>query len=82
MSREIKTFVKVIRWGERRGVEYRRSLGPGEYAVSLGTSAPEVSGELVRLADILEELLFSGREIAPRRTEEYFEAARLVLRHR
>lgn len=81
-SREIRTFVKVIRWGERRGVRFHRSLGPREYAGSLGAAAPEVRGDLERLADILEELLFSGRRLTPRRTEEYFDAARLVLRNR
>ncbi len=82
LSREIKTFVKVIRWGERRGVRYLRCLGPREYAGSLGSSVPEVRTELERLADIFEELLFSGRELAAQRSAEYFEAARLVLRHR
>lgn len=82
LSREIRTFVKVIRWGERRGVRFHRSLGPREYAGFLGAAAPEVRGDLERLADILEELLFSGRGITPRRAEEYFDAARLVLRTR
>jgi hypothetical protein len=82
LSREIRTFVKVIRWGERRGVPFHRSLGPREYAGALGASVPEVKSDLERLADILEELLFSGRGLPPRRTEEYFDAARLVLRTR
>ena len=82
LSREIKTFVKIIRWGEKRGVRFRRSLGPLEYAQSLGANAPEVQGELVTVADILEELLFSGRGIEPQRSDRFFEAARLVLKYR
>jgi hypothetical protein len=82
LSREVRTFVKIIRWGERRGVHYHRSLGPREYAGSLGSHVPGVRAELDRLAALLEELLFSGREMERQRTEEYFEAARLVLRSR
>jgi hypothetical protein len=82
LSRELKAFVKVIRWGERRGVPFHRSLGPGEYAASLGSSVPAVRAELDTMATILEQILFSGRGVAPQRSEEYLEAARLVLRHR
>jgi hypothetical protein len=82
LSREVRTFVKIIRWGERRGVRYERSLGPREYAGSLGSQIPGVRAEIDRLAALLEELLFSGREIGRQRTEEYFETARLVLRYR
>ena len=78
-GREIKAFVRVIRWGESYGVQFRKSLGPVAYASMVGKAVPESSKPLGTVADIFEEIVYSGHAIPESRTAEYFQMVKDVV---
>ena len=75
-GREIRAFVRVIRWGEGLGVKFRKSLGPMAYVDLVGKAVPESQGALYAVAGIFEEIMYSQHSVPESRTEEYFQTIR------
>jgi len=63
----IRSFILLIRWGEKKGVKYYKSLAPKEYINSLNIYLSRtdniIEKNLNEIADIFEEALFSDHII-------------------
>lgn len=78
-GRVIKAYVRVIRWGEDRGVKFRKSLGPANYVDLIGKAVPASHGALSVVGDIFEEIIYSSHTVPESRTAEYFERIRDIV---
>ena len=56
----VRGFVRLIRWGERAGVPFRRSLAPLDYVRALAAKLPEQRDDLLALGVLFEELVYSA----------------------
>lgn len=56
----VRGFVRLIRWGERAGVPFRRSVAPLDYMRALAAKLPEQHDELLALGVLFEELVYSA----------------------
>ena len=56
----VRGFVRLIRWGERAGVPFRRSVAPLDYVRALAAKLPEQRDELLALGMLFEELVYSA----------------------
>jgi hypothetical protein len=81
-AKNIKAFLRLIRWGEKRGAKFQTYLGPKEYTETLGNIVPAIQETLVEIADLFEEQLFSHHEIDEEKNSKYFSNIRLVLKYR
>jgi hypothetical protein len=73
-SRAVREFLRLARWGEKRGVAFTGAEGPREYAGRLAGGAPDVATSLIRAAELFEEIVYSP---APRARGER-DLARIV----
>jgi hypothetical protein len=80
MSRVLKAFLQLLRWGEGRGVRYYPANAPQEYALRLEAVLPESASTIAPVIEILEEVLFSPRLVAAQRLNRYFRLIRSLPR--
>jgi hypothetical protein len=80
MSRVLKAFLQLLKWGESRGVHYYPSNAPHEYALRLEAAIPRSESTLTIVIEILEEVLFSPRLVAAQRVDRYFRLIRSLCR--
>ena len=78
----VRGFVRLIRWGERAGVPFRRSLAPLDYVRSLATKLPEQRDELLALGVLFEELVYSAAGADEEGAGRFQGQLRAVLRRR
>jgi hypothetical protein len=71
LSKELKAFLKIIKWGEKRGIKFRSSLGPAEYTGMIAQQVPEAEAALERIALLLETFLFSNEGLSEELSSEY-----------
>jgi hypothetical protein len=70
-NRAVREFLRLARWGEKKGIAYRVTEGPMEYARMLEARVPEKAPALETAALLFEELVYSDepehgqRELAP-----------------
>ena len=82
LARNIKIFLRLIRWGEKKGARFAACLGPKEYLGNVGLKVPDIRQTLEEIADLFEEQLFSTHEITDEKNSEYYSKVRLVLKTR
>jgi len=72
-----KAFLRVVDWGESRGVVFERNLGPGEYCglISANGCAPA----LERIAFLFEKALYSEQLLDPGELKLFFDSVDLVV---
>jgi hypothetical protein len=78
MGRVLRAYVRLIRWGGRRGVSFRVSYAPREYADQLKERLPEHAGALEEAMVILEQALFSPVRIGRQRVGVYLKRIREI----
>ena len=78
----VRGFVRLIRWGERAGVPFRRSLAPLDYVRALAAKLPEQRDELLALGVLFEELVYSAGGAGADGGDRFHGHLRAVLRHR
>ena len=78
----VRGFVRLIRWGERAGVPFRRSVAPLDYVRALAAKLPEQRDELLALGVLFEELVYSAAGAGPDRGDRFQGQLRNVLRRR
>ena len=81
LNQVIKDFVRLINWGEKRGVSFEKHIGPLAYATMLCETVPEQKELLVEVGDLFEEIVYS-RHAIEQKTTEYQKKIKTVLRHR
>lgn len=80
MSRVLKAYLLLLKWGESSGVPHRACDAPCEYASRLASVFPGRSGQLEFVAEILEESLFSTHLLSGERMAAYFSTIRQIRR--
>jgi hypothetical protein len=79
-SRVVKAYLKFAKWGEQKGVPFKRNLGPLEYAGMVGTALPESSGSCRDVAEMFEEIQFSGRQPGAELTQRYLKSVKDITK--
>ena len=78
----VRGFVRLIRWGERSGVPFRRSLAPLDYVRALGTQLPERRAELEAVGVLFEELVYAAGGATSERSSRFQGQLRELMRRR
>ena len=78
----VRGFVRLIRWGERTGVPFRRSVAPLDYVRALGARLPERRAELEAVGVLFEELVYSAHGDGGERAARFQGQVRELLRRR
>ena len=78
----VRGFVRLIRWGERSGVPFRRSAAPLAYVRALGARLPERRAELEAAGVLFEELVYSAHGASGERSARFQGLVRGLLRRR
>lgn len=78
----VRGFVRLIRWGERAGVPFRRSAAPLTYLRALGARLPERRAELEAAGALFEELVYSAHGATGERSSRFQGLVRGLLRRR
>ena len=81
-GRMLKSFFRFTRWGEKRGIPFRTTIGPWEYALMLTTVVPEVTDDCVEIADIFEEVLFSTHAVDDNRQSVFFNKIKQIVKNK
>lgn len=81
-GRFLKAFFKLTKWGEKKGVVFRRTIGPREYALQLEKQVPGLNNISLEIADIFEEILFSHHEMNEERESDFFKKVKIVTREK
>jgi len=79
VSRSVREFVRIVRWGERRGVRFDRAEGPLEYAARLAAAVPTRAADLAAAAAVFELVAYSGAG-SPSAERELAARARAIVR--
>jgi hypothetical protein len=82
LAKNIKTFLRLIRWGEKHGARFAAYLGPKEYLDDVGLKVPDIRQTLMEIAELFEEQLFSTHEITDEKNSAYYSKVRTVLKYR
>jgi hypothetical protein len=80
LARTLREFLRIIRWGEQAGVPFRPSMGPLEYATSLGRAVADRQEDLLEAARAFEEIVFSHHELEERRVGEFYRKVDGIVR--
>ncbi len=80
MGRVLRMFLKLIRYGRRRGVEYRSCLAPLEYAELMAVAVPRQQSSLSEAMTIFEEALYSPQRLSRQKTGRYFALVRAIVK--
>ena len=78
----VRGFVRLVRWGERAGVPFRRSVAPLDYVRALGARVPERRAELEAVGVLFEELVYSAHGASGERATRFQGQVRDLLRRR
>jgi hypothetical protein len=79
VPRSVREFVRIVRWGERRGVRFDRAEGPGEYASRLAAAVPARGPDLAAAAAAFERIAYAGTA-APSAERELSTLVRAIVR--
>ena len=70
----------MIKWGERRGVPFKKSMGAWEYAQKLESVAPDVARTCLSAADMFEEVLYSNHSIEESFRTTFYDHVKQILK--
>ncbi len=76
-----RAYLRVVRWGEARGVPFSHSDGPREYLERVERKAPESRDLLELIGELYERHLFSPRPLSAEQMSAYFKAIGEVVKH-
>jgi hypothetical protein len=77
----VREYVRLIRWGEKTGIAFHKSMGPHAYAGLLGDAAPEKRQDIAMVASLFEEFMYSGSQADPQRFARFRKSIDGILRH-
>jgi hypothetical protein len=79
ITQSVREFVRIVRWGERRGVRFDKAEGPGEYASRLAVAVPARGPDLAAAAAAFERVAYAGTA-APSAERELSTLVRAIVR--
>lgn len=79
IGRLTKEFLKIVDWGDERGIACRSSWAPGEYAGELSKSFPVAERDLALAANLFEKALYSASLLEREEEQRFTQAVKAVL---
>ena len=79
-SKLLKSFFRFTRWGEKRGVPFRKTMGPWEYAQKLEIVAGDVEPGCMEIAGMFEEMMFSNHSIEEKYRTQFHDRVRQLIK--
>ncbi len=80
IGRILKAFMQLIRWGKRRGIEYKPYIAPLEYANIVSEKFPARRGFLEESMEIMEEALFSPSVLPRQKVKRYLNLIKMIIK--
>ncbi len=80
IGRILKAFMQLIRWGKRKGIEYKPYIAPLEYAYIVSEKFPARRGCLQESMEIMEEALFSPSVLPRRKVKRYLDLIKMIVK--
>ena len=76
----LKSFFRFTKWGEKKGVPFRTSMGPMEYASRIRPNTPEMAAICVEIAKLFEEVVYSRHGVSENLRTAYFEKIKRIVK--
>ncbi len=78
-GRVCRSFLRLIRWGKRKGIDFTSATAPGTYTRLLSERFPAHKETLAVIADCFEQAVYSTHQLGKERLVEYERAVRTVV---
>ena len=72
--------MQLIRWGKRKGIEYKPCIAPLEYAYIVSEKFPARRGFLEESMEIMEEALFSPSVLPRQKVKRYLNLIKVIVK--
>ena len=79
-SKMLKAFFRFTKWGEKKGVAFRTTVGPWEYALRFELVAPEQRVICVEIAELFEEAFYSSHTIGDELRTSFFDKVKTIVK--
>ena len=79
-NKVLRAFFRFIRWGEKRGVPFKTTMGAWEYAMKFETIAPERVDACVAVADMFEEVMYSNHAIEEKFRSTFYDRVKELVK--
>ena len=79
-NRVLRSFFRFTKWGEKRGVPFKTTMGALEYASKLNSVAPGQLESCVELADVFEEIMYSDHTIQESLRSTFYDKVKEIVR--
>jgi len=80
IGRILKAFMQLIRWGKRKGIEYKPYIAPLEYAYIVSEKFPARRAHLEESMEIMEEALFSPSVLPRQKVKRYLNLIKVIVK--
>jgi hypothetical protein len=74
----VKEYLTLIRWAERNGRAFRKSMGPLRFLEHMAELFPEKREELMKAGSLFEEAMYSGRALDKGTVEEFSDLVKSI----
>jgi hypothetical protein len=65
IGRLTRQFLRIVDWGDARGLGWRPSAAPLEYARALALAVPQIERDVMRAANLFEKALYAAELLEP-----------------
>jgi hypothetical protein len=80
VGRILKSFMQLIRWARRRGIDYKPHIAPLEYASLVSEKFPNRRHLLEESMELMEEALFSPTVLPRQKFKRYLYLIKLIMK--
>jgi hypothetical protein len=81
-SRVLKSFMRFVKWAGKHDVTFRTSIGPREFAATVAREVPDQTDDVMEIAELFEEIVFSHHQIDNSQTQRYHQKIAKVTQSR
>lgn len=81
-SKVLKSFMRFAKWAKRHEVSFHPSIAPREFSEMVARKVPERREDVVEIAQIFEEIIYSHHEIENSLQNRYYEKVSAVVKTR
>jgi hypothetical protein len=81
-SKVLKSFMRFTKWAKRHEVNFHPSIAPREFSEMVARKVPERRDDVVEIAQIFEEIIYSHHEIENSLQNRYHEKVSAVVKTR
>jgi hypothetical protein len=80
LDQVVRDFVRLVRWGEKKGVRFDKAIAPMDYVASLGKTLPQTKELLDEVGLLFEEIVYSNHQVGEPAQSSYSRSMRKILR--